>query len=138
MTGVQTCALPIYACIAYLSRRLDENTQADNFLRALFHLAPDSPEFDDQARRFRDAVAARHTVPTARRRHPVSCPDGFCNEPDGDSTDTAYRAALTTATATPPAPAFERIDDVRDIDRVVSSAAGAVPASWPADERRRW
>jgi RHH-type proline utilization regulon transcriptional repressor/proline dehydrogenase/delta 1-pyrroline-5-carboxylate dehydrogenase len=56
------------ASIAYLSRRLDENTQPDNFLRALFDLTPDSAEFDAQAERFRRSVAARHTVVTSRRR----------------------------------------------------------------------
>ena len=49
------------ASIAYLSRRLDENTQADNFLRALFTLTPGSTEFHRQEAMFRRAVEARHT-----------------------------------------------------------------------------
>ncbi len=56
------------ASIAYLSRRLDENTQPDNFLRSLFTLTPDSAEFDREADRFRASVAARHDVFRGRRR----------------------------------------------------------------------
>jgi len=80
------------AAIAYLVRRLDENTSPDNFLRHQFDLAPGSPELADQRDRFLDAVARRAAVgPTTRR---VQCRDGehrtfdparpFLNEPDTD------------------------------------------------------
>ncbi len=49
------------ASIAYLSRRLDENTQADNFLRSLFTLTVDSTEFDRQAAMFRSAISHRRS-----------------------------------------------------------------------------
>ncbi len=58
------------ACLAYLTRRLDENTQPENFLRALFTMVPDSPEFEREAARFRAAVEHRRSVSTTRRRAP--------------------------------------------------------------------
>ena len=58
----------IDASIAYLARRLDENTAPENFLRALFTITPGSAEFAEQADRFRRSVAERHQIPTARRR----------------------------------------------------------------------
>jgi RHH-type proline utilization regulon transcriptional repressor/proline dehydrogenase/delta 1-pyrroline-5-carboxylate dehydrogenase len=41
--------------VAYLIRRLDENTAPDNFLRHTFGLVPGTPEWDVQANRFRKA-----------------------------------------------------------------------------------
>ena len=64
----------IDASIAYLSRRLDENTAPENFLRALFTIRPGSGEFAEQADRFRRAVADRHQVSTARRRFAATPP----------------------------------------------------------------
>ena len=56
------------ASLAYLSRRFDENTAPDNFLRAMFTMTPGSAEFAEQAERFRVSVAERSTVVTSRRR----------------------------------------------------------------------
>ncbi len=79
------------SAIAYLVRRLDENTSPDNFLHALVDLRPDSPAFDREAKRFVEAVTARHTIDTASRRATPLLPppsparlDGFHNEPDTD------------------------------------------------------
>ncbi len=56
------------SAIAYLVRRLDENTSAENFLSHLFDLAADPAVFDDQAERFAASARARHTVDATRRR----------------------------------------------------------------------
>jgi RHH-type proline utilization regulon transcriptional repressor/proline dehydrogenase/delta 1-pyrroline-5-carboxylate dehydrogenase len=56
------------ASIAYLSRRLDENSAPENFLRALFDITPGSPEWHRQADWFRNSVHARHTVSRVTRR----------------------------------------------------------------------
>ncbi|MGH9136427.1 MAG: proline dehydrogenase family protein, partial [Acidimicrobiales bacterium] len=74
----------IEASLAYLARRFDENTSPENFLRAMFTMAPHSPEFAEQAARFRTAVAERQTVPTRRRRHPRPLPTdtSFANHPE--------------------------------------------------------
>ncbi len=131
------------ASIAYLSRRLDENTQPDNFLRSLFTLTPDSPEFEHEAERFRTAVLARHDVDRAPRRAPlrVAATLGapFVAEPDSDLTDAVTRRRFLHAVAQPPTPEFDRIDDTDAIDAVLATATTAsAPARASLDERRRW
>ena len=156
------------ASIAYLTRRLDENTQPDNFLRSLFTLTPDSPLFADEADRFRDAVAARHTVATDRRRAPVPvqvasdgvapdgvAPDGdgdgdgeagarptFRNEPEADFTDPSVRGRIVAATADPPQPEWTVLDgdDALDaVDAVIATATAAAERDdHDLDTRRGW
>jgi len=82
----------IESAIAYLIRRLDENTAPDNFLHALFSLKPGSPTWVAERDRFRNAVAARLEPAGPSRRmqnrgteHPSFSPDDeFANEPDTD------------------------------------------------------
>jgi RHH-type proline utilization regulon transcriptional repressor/proline dehydrogenase/delta 1-pyrroline-5-carboxylate dehydrogenase len=90
------------AAIAYLVRRLDENTSPENYLHHQFDLAPGSAAFTEQRDRFAAAVAARHTVPTAprrdqdrstERRH-LSLDGPFANEPDTDWSVAANREWL--------------------------------------------
>jgi RHH-type proline utilization regulon transcriptional repressor/proline dehydrogenase/delta 1-pyrroline-5-carboxylate dehydrogenase len=119
----------IDASIAYLARRLDENTAPENFLRALFTITPGSPEFATQAERFRRAVDARHNISTERRRHPAA-PHGptFINEPDSDPTDPDQRRSLQSAVkqhATHAEPTL--IESVAAIDEVVATAVAAQP-----------
>jgi RHH-type proline utilization regulon transcriptional repressor/proline dehydrogenase/delta 1-pyrroline-5-carboxylate dehydrogenase len=45
-----------HSAIAYLVRRLDENTAEDNFLRHVFGLEPDSPDWERERDRFLSAV----------------------------------------------------------------------------------
>lgn len=76
--------------IAYLVRRLDENTGPENFLRIAFGADPDSAPWRDQERRF--AHACLQTVSTAVHRTqdrlaPMlsdNAPPVFANEPDTD------------------------------------------------------
>ena len=132
------------ACLAYLTRRLDENTQPENFLRALFTMVPDSPAFEREAARFRAAVEHRRSVSTVRRRAPaVPTVDrgrrAFGNEPDSDVTDPAVRAAFAAAMADPPRPAVERVTAVAAIDAVVERAAASFShLAHSHDVRRQW
>ncbi len=124
--------------IAYLSRRLDENTSPDNFLRALFTLQPGSVEFAEQADRFRTSVAARRTVSTdSRRAQPlvIDHAEGFDNEPDSDFTLAEVRASLANAQ---PVPAPLLTTTIAEIDDVVTRAAAAAErwAQSPLDRRR--
>jgi RHH-type proline utilization regulon transcriptional repressor/proline dehydrogenase/delta 1-pyrroline-5-carboxylate dehydrogenase len=50
------------SAIAYIVRRLDENTAPQNFLRDLFRLAPGTPAFTRQRDRFAASVVARGAV----------------------------------------------------------------------------
>jgi RHH-type transcriptional regulator, proline utilization regulon repressor / proline dehydrogenase / delta 1-pyrroline-5-carboxylate dehydrogenase len=117
----------IDASIAYLARRLDENTAPENFLRALFTITPGSVEFAEQAERFRRSVADRHGVATTRRRHAAPAPDNaFSNEPDSDPTDPAARSRLQTAVCNPAhRNPLVVVDDVAEIDAMVETAARA-------------
>jgi len=57
------------SAIAYLIRRLDENTGPDNFLRHTFGLKPGTPEWQDQARLFSRACEEMAAASTGPRRH---------------------------------------------------------------------
>lgn len=137
------------SAIAYLVRRLDENTTTENFLAHLDDLADDPAAFDDQARRFAAAVRARRDVTTGRRRPtrrldaaPTSVPAlgaPFVNAADTDWTDASHREQLAVE--------LERVRDhgvrgastqerrrppsVDDVDRVVSVAVAA-RSGWAA------
>ncbi len=111
------------ASIAYLSRRLDENSSPENFLKSLFDITPGSPAWHREAERFRASVAARHGVATTSRRRqdrtvprPASGPDeGFANSVDTDFTSAANRRWVAEALAAcePAEPALtERVEQV--------------------------
>ncbi len=80
------------SAIAYLIRRLDENTGPDNFLRHAFGLKPGTKQWDEQVLLFTNACREQHSVSTSSRRYqdrnlppihlPIDAP--FENEPDTD------------------------------------------------------
>jgi RHH-type proline utilization regulon transcriptional repressor/proline dehydrogenase/delta 1-pyrroline-5-carboxylate dehydrogenase len=123
--------------IAYLSRRFDENTSPENFLRALFTLTPGSAEFADQADRFRAAVKQRHTISMTSRRAnpPVRREQGFDNEPDSDFSLATVRAQTETD---PPTIEVRLVDTTDAVDAIVTTARAAA-ARWaetpPLDRR---
>jgi RHH-type proline utilization regulon transcriptional repressor/proline dehydrogenase/delta 1-pyrroline-5-carboxylate dehydrogenase len=112
------------ASIAYLARRLDENTQPDNFLRALFTLQPDTPQFEAEAERFRVSVAERHGISTSRRRRaqPTDRLETFTNDPETDFTDPDARAAVAVAMDRVEPPSTPVVDD----DSVVAGLVARV------------
>ncbi len=57
-----------HSAIAYLVRRLDENTAPDNFLRHVFGLEPGSPEWDLERDRFLGAFDLVDALPDTPRR----------------------------------------------------------------------
>lgn len=81
-----------HSAIAYLVRRLDENTAPENFLHDLFGLKPGSPAWNRQSKRFLDACAHVGSVSSTPRRtqdrrteQPAPRYDQpFTNEPDTD------------------------------------------------------
>ncbi len=90
----------IESAIAYLVRRLDENSGPDNFLTHSFSLEVGSPVWEAEADRFRRSVAERdrETAPTRRVQDRSSPPfraaagPTFRNEPDTDFSIAANRA----------------------------------------------
>src|SRR5262245_43173336 len=100
-------AADFHSAIAYLVRRLDENTASENFLRHVFDLEPGSPEWTAERDRFLAAFERIEGLPDAPRRtqnrdieadrarpasivHPAD--SRFANEPDTDWTSAANRA----------------------------------------------
>ena len=129
------------SAIAYLVRRLDENTSSENFLAHLFDLAADTSVFDDQAERFAESVRARHSVDPTRRRSasriaptptaPLSAP--FSNAPDTDWTHPDNRRWITGALAEPLGlvRATVAAPTIEDVDAAVR-VAGDACARWAA------
>lgn len=78
--------------IAYLVRRLDENTAPENFLRYIFDLKPGTAAWDQQVELFSNACLNSHQVSSSPQRTqnreteaPITCPfKYFKNEPDTD------------------------------------------------------
>lgn len=93
------------AAVAYLVRRLDENTSTENYLRASFDMELNNEKYKEQERRFLDSVAERHTISTKSRRHLLIREDSsksfdeghFLNQSDGDATRPLFRSALESA-----------------------------------------
>jgi RHH-type proline utilization regulon transcriptional repressor/proline dehydrogenase/delta 1-pyrroline-5-carboxylate dehydrogenase len=100
-----------HSAIAYLVRRLDENTAPENFLRHVFDLEPGSPEWLAERDRFLAAFEVKGTVSDAPRRTqdrraeakappgPRSLDERFANDPDTDWTLAANRAWIAEGVA---------------------------------------
>ena len=117
------------SAVAYLVRRLDENTAPENFLRHLFVLEPGNAQWEIERRRFRDAVRGRHDLDTrSRRGSPLGAApasDGFINEPDTDFAVPARRATIDAALRafTPPRAAVPLVIDGHEITAPATGSA---------------
>jgi RHH-type transcriptional regulator, proline utilization regulon repressor / proline dehydrogenase / delta 1-pyrroline-5-carboxylate dehydrogenase len=93
--------------VAYLIRRLDENTASENYLRHAFSMRLGDAEYSVQAERFRLAHRAKDSVSEAPRRNQNRFVDvqdlertsPFRNEADTDFSVKAHRDAVTSALA---------------------------------------
>ncbi|MFM7308330.1 MAG: proline dehydrogenase family protein, partial [Actinomycetota bacterium] len=83
------------AAVAYLVRRLDENTSTENYLRASFSMRPDNQAWQEQQERFIRSVRDSEMLVTTSRRHGCVRTDAdaefaherFANQGDGDPTN---------------------------------------------------
>lgn len=85
------------SAVAYLVRRLDENTSPENYLSASFTMSTSGPEFEAQRNRFVQAVAERHSVSTQSTRHKIqqsSQAEGFANSADSDPTSSSVQTQV--------------------------------------------
>ncbi len=78
-----------HSAIAYLVRRLDENTSPENFLCHLFSMNVGDASWQDQEKRFFESYQAISTLDhTPRRERPIDqsspSPEKFTNSPDTD------------------------------------------------------
>jgi RHH-type transcriptional regulator, proline utilization regulon repressor / proline dehydrogenase / delta 1-pyrroline-5-carboxylate dehydrogenase len=125
------------AAVAYLVRRLDENTAPANFLAHLLDLEPGDPAFFREAAKFTTAVSERHEVATAPRRTQdrqvpapwTSLDTPFWNEPDTDFVLPANRRWLADHLAAPAADLSLPLADLPEVEHAVTTAV---------DARARW
>ena len=125
------------ASIAYLSRRLDENSSPENFLRSLFDITPGSPAWELEAGRFRSSVRARRDVSTVSRRTqsrvavrtatPAEAP--FANAADTDFTRDPNRSWITAALETTVVAEPGLVTETDEVDALVARGLAA-QASW--------
>lgn len=118
------------SAMAYLVRRLDENTAQGNFLRDLFSMRPGSPKWEYQRDRFVEGWKKRHEVSTESRRARIAEPSpGFVNEADTDWTRADQREAMATAIRNGIPSPLPRLPDLE----TMLTTASSVQAEW---ERR--
>ncbi len=131
--------------VSYLIRRLEENSQSENFLHAIFSgddgvADPGSPAMNDQESRFRRSVEALDTTPVGPRRSPDRAPigDTFDNAADSDPALPQTRAwALEHLGAQPKPLTSPDLDQVGQVEEVVARgvAAHEAWAALPAQQR---
>ena len=126
------------AAVAYLVRRLDENTAPENYLRAAFTIDRDPQVFEEQRTRFLKALADRHTLSTQSRRHlpHPRVTEEFDNASSLDSTKKGvleqYRAALDETKAN-----FDQVIPIV-INGEVVEGSDLVTGLDPSNEDAEW
>jgi RHH-type proline utilization regulon transcriptional repressor/proline dehydrogenase/delta 1-pyrroline-5-carboxylate dehydrogenase len=125
------------SAVAYLVRRLDENTSPENYLRAALFIASDEHVYRDQEQRFLRALDARHTISVEPRRHRLSPSSAhFDNESDGDPTSEPYVREVATAIAYVRAKSDEVIDTIAHLEH--PDPVDYVEGHDPNDHGRTW
>lgn len=116
------------SAMAYLVRRLDENTSPENFLRDMFAMAPGSRQWQQQQQFFISGWENRKTVSSVSRRLiPASPPidqGHFANCADSDWTQQPLRARLDAAIATWQP---DRLPDLLERDAMLATVQSAQP-----------
>ncbi len=77
------------SAVAYLVRRLDENTAVENYLRSSFEIGTNAEKFREQSDRFLDSASQRHEISTKsirHKNHKFQIDQKFENAPNADIT----------------------------------------------------
>jgi RHH-type proline utilization regulon transcriptional repressor/proline dehydrogenase/delta 1-pyrroline-5-carboxylate dehydrogenase len=85
------------SAVAYLVRRLDENTAVENYLRSSFEMGTNPEKFNEQAERFNKSATERHLISTQSIRHrktQFKVGDSFENAPNADLTLDSFVSKL--------------------------------------------
>jgi RHH-type proline utilization regulon transcriptional repressor/proline dehydrogenase/delta 1-pyrroline-5-carboxylate dehydrogenase len=85
------------SAVAYLVRRLDENTAAENYLRSSFEIGTNPEKFKEQSDRFLDSASQRHEISTKSIRHKnhrFQIDETFENAPNADITKLDFLSKL--------------------------------------------
>ena len=133
------------AAIAYLVRRLDENTTPDNYLTAAFDIQPGNPAFQREAAKFAAAVTSQTPLDLRPRRRqdrnqPQPADDltsPFVNEADTDFTLPQNRRWIATSLTNEPRSLAPIPATVTEVDAAVarSVAAQSTWGAMPGDQR---
>ncbi|MGC4031149.1 MAG: bifunctional proline dehydrogenase/L-glutamate gamma-semialdehyde dehydrogenase [Tepidisphaeraceae bacterium] len=120
------------SALAYLVRRLDENTSPENFLHDLFDLRPGTAAWERQQNRFTQGWHDRTTVSgESKRASTKAFGPGFHNAADTDWTQADRRNTLHGALTNWHAPAIATPESLPSVDTILSTATQAQPA-WAA------
>jgi RHH-type proline utilization regulon transcriptional repressor/proline dehydrogenase/delta 1-pyrroline-5-carboxylate dehydrogenase len=87
------------SAVAYLVRRLDENTAPENYLRSSFEIGSNPIKFAEQAGRFKESIQERHNISTQSLRHAAHdffVGESFQNVANADSTLDATHTKITS------------------------------------------
>ena len=85
------------SAVAYLVRRLDENTAVENYLRSSFEIGSNPAKFTEQSQRFLNSATYRHEISTKSIRHKSNkfeVKDSFENAPNADLTNDLFVTKL--------------------------------------------
>jgi RHH-type proline utilization regulon transcriptional repressor/proline dehydrogenase/delta 1-pyrroline-5-carboxylate dehydrogenase len=85
------------SAVAYLVRRLDENTAVENYLRSSFEIGTNPEKFKEQSDRFLDSASQRHEISTKSIRHKnykFQIDETFENAPNADITKLDFLSKL--------------------------------------------
>lgn len=118
------------SAVAYLVRRLEENTAPQNYLSAAFAIGHDVTVFEEQRRRFVDSIARRHDVGVTSRRFNPPAQDfaTFANARDGDPANPIYVESIVQAIDELSAPFSWVGEPAPDFEEGVDPSAGG--AAW--------
>ena len=85
------------SAVAYLVRRLDENTAVENYLRSSFEIGTNPEKFKEQSDRFLDSASQRHEISTKsirHKNHKFQIDETFENAPNADITKLDFLSRL--------------------------------------------
>ncbi|MHB1785693.1 MAG: proline dehydrogenase family protein [Acidimicrobiales bacterium] len=123
------------SAVAYVARRLEENSAGENWLRHHLTMQRGTAELEVEEERFRRSVAQRHTVPTTVRRDQDRSRQAAIGRAGRETSSDAGSDRIGTDSG--PDAAFTNVPDTdwaRRCNRTwVAAALAKKPAPWPAE-----
>ena len=127
------------SAVAYLVRRLDENTAIENYLRSSFEIADSKEIFATQADRFLASATSRHEISTKSLRHKkikFEVGDSFENAPNADLTKDSFVSKLEKEIRTVLADSNQQIPIVIDGNEIYDRTL--IDGYDPSDNAKIW
>ena len=127
------------SAVAYLVRRLDENTAVENYLRSSFEIGANPAKFNEQSDRFLASASQRHEISTKSIRHKnykFEINDGFENAPNADITKLDFLNKLDKEIAAVLKLPIEEIPIVIDGKEVLDRTQ--IEGNDPGDNAKVW